>query len=127
MPLRALLIDLSGTLHIGSQATPRAAEALRRLRESGLPLRFLSNTTKQSRASLLETLHKLNLDVREDELQTSLSSVRDLCVERKLRCGRLRREGFAHAPDPCCCSPARRSTTSETSRVTGRSTRSLSG
>ena len=51
MKLKALLIDLSGTLHVGNQPTPGAAEALKRLRDSGLPLRFISNTTKESRMS----------------------------------------------------------------------------
>lgn len=49
--LRALLVDLSGTLHIGSQPTRSAAEAIERLREAGILLRFVSNTSKESRTS----------------------------------------------------------------------------
>ncbi|BGP02327.1 haloacid dehalogenase-like hydrolase domain containing 2 [Rhodotorula toruloides] len=83
--LRALLIDLSGTLHIGSQPTRSAAQAITRLREAGILLRFVSNTSKESRQDLLEKMRKMQLDVREEELFTSLSAVRDLVSKRNLR------------------------------------------
>lgn len=38
--IKALLIDLSGTLHIGKELTPRAAEAVGRLRKAGVPFIF---------------------------------------------------------------------------------------
>ncbi|GAA5854199.1 hypothetical protein JCM8547_001732 [Rhodosporidiobolus lusitaniae] len=84
-PLRALLIDLSGTLHVGDKATPGAVQAVKRLREDGVVLRFMSNTSKESRPSLLNRMKKMDLDVREEELFTSLSVVRDLVVKRNLR------------------------------------------
>ncbi|GAA5950748.1 hypothetical protein JCM21900_000504 [Sporobolomyces salmonicolor] len=83
--LRALLIDLSGTLHVGDTPTPNASAALKHLRESGIVLRFVSNTSKESRSSLLTKLRKMDLDVRDDELFTSLSAVRDLVLKRDLR------------------------------------------
>ncbi|GAA5921660.1 hypothetical protein JCM1841_000899 [Sporobolomyces salmonicolor] len=83
--LRALLIDLSGTLHVGDTPTPNASAALKHLRESGIVLRFVSNTSKESRSSLLQKMRKMDLDVREDELFTSLSAVRDLVLKRDLR------------------------------------------
>ncbi|GAA5852680.1 hypothetical protein JCM5353_003448 [Sporobolomyces roseus] len=82
--LRALLIDLSGTLHADSTPTKDAANALKRLRSNGIVLRFVSNTSKESRSSLLDKMRKMQLDVREDELFTSLSAVRDLVAQRNL-------------------------------------------
>lgn len=38
--LKALLIDLNGTLHIGPNLTPRAASAVVRLRAAGVPFIF---------------------------------------------------------------------------------------
>jgi len=46
-----LFIDLSGTLHVEDSPANGAAAALKRLREAGLVLRFVSNTSKESRAS----------------------------------------------------------------------------
>jgi ribonucleotide monophosphatase NagD (HAD superfamily) len=42
--VQGVLIDLAGVLHIDDQVIPGAVEALRTLRGSGLPLRFLTNT-----------------------------------------------------------------------------------
>lgn len=50
MPVRALLVDLSGTLHVGDEATPGAAAALQALRQAGIAVRFVSNTSKESSA-----------------------------------------------------------------------------
>ena len=54
--VRALLIDLDGVLYVEEEPIAGAAEAVRRLRERGLPLRFVTNTTAHSRD---RTLHKL--------------------------------------------------------------------
>ena len=77
--IRALLIDLSGTLHIGSDPTPSAVKALQRLRDAGIPFRFCSNTSKESTDSLTERLRSMGFDVRSDgpgrELWTSIGAV----------------------------------------------------
>lgn len=83
--IRALMIDLSGTVHVGDSPTPGAAQAIRRLREAGVPLRFVSNTSKESRSSLLAKLAKMQVDVREAELYTSLSAVRQLVDLKQLK------------------------------------------
>ncbi|GAA5894335.1 uncharacterized protein JCM6883_003790 [Sporobolomyces salmoneus] len=83
--LRALFIDLSGTLHVDATATPGAKGALERLRQAGIVLSFVSNTSKESRSSLLDKMHKMELDVREEELFTSLSAVRDIVLRRNLK------------------------------------------
>ncbi|ORY81753.1 HAD-like domain-containing protein [Leucosporidium creatinivorum] len=82
--LRALLIDLSGTLHVSDTATPGAAAAIRRLREAGIAIRYVSNTSKESKKSLLDKMKRMDLDVREEELFTSLSAVRSLVDARNL-------------------------------------------
>ncbi|GAA6028330.1 hypothetical protein JCM8097_006979 [Rhodosporidiobolus ruineniae] len=83
--LRALLIDLSGTLHVGDVPIPGAAAAVKRLRKAGIIVRFVSNTSKEGRSSLMQKMKKMDLDVREEELFTSLSAARDLVVKRNLR------------------------------------------
>lgn len=67
MRYRALLIDLSGTLHIDGKAIPRAIEALERLRRAKVPCRFVTNTTKDSIGSLLNTLTDLGFDIQKEE------------------------------------------------------------
>lgn len=84
-PPQAVLIDLAGVLHIGEHAVPGAAEALVRLRESGLPLRFLTNTSRSPRSTIVALLHGLGFDIAADEILTAARATRDLVGERGLR------------------------------------------
>ena len=68
--VRALLIDLDGVLYVEDEPIAGAAEALRRLRERGLPLRFVTNTTAHSRDRTLHKLARLGLRVDDRELIT---------------------------------------------------------
>ena len=73
MPLagcRAVLLDLDGVLYVEDEPLPGAAEAVGRLREGGLALRFVTNTTAHSRRATLEKLRRLGFPVAEDELVT---------------------------------------------------------
>ncbi|KAM8871390.1 haloacid dehalogenase-like hydrolase domain-containing protein 2 isoform 1-T2 [Synchiropus picturatus] len=83
--LKAILIDLSGTLHIEDTAVPGAQEALNRLRQESVAVKFVTNTTKESKRNLLERLQKLNFDIQEKEIFTSLTAARDLIEQKKHR------------------------------------------
>ncbi|KAJ6459064.1 HAD-like domain-containing protein [Mycena sanguinolenta] len=82
--LRALLIDISGTLHVGSTSTPNALEAFRRLQDSGVPFRLCSNTSKESTRDVSARLRNLGFELREPpqtvegprEVWTSIGAVR---------------------------------------------------
>lgn len=79
---KTLLIDLSGTLHVGDEPTPGAAQALDRLRKAGVPFRLCSNTTKESETDLLARLRRIGFHVEEHEIQTSLMAARQLVQDR---------------------------------------------
>ncbi|KAF8937888.1 Haloacid dehalogenase-like hydrolase domain-containing protein 2 [Dissophora ornata] len=83
--IRGVLIDVSGTVHVGDKVIPGAASALDRLRASGIPFRFCTNTTKSSGDSLASHLRELGLNVNRDEIFTSLSACRQLVQSRGLR------------------------------------------
>lgn len=57
--IKALLIDISGNLHIGSTPTPNAIEAIRRLREAKIPFRLCSNASKESTEVLVSKLNAM--------------------------------------------------------------------
>lgn len=69
---RAVLIDLAGVLHVGDQAIPGAVAALARLRATGIPIRFLTNTTRSPRQALVALLQGLGFTVAADEIQTAV-------------------------------------------------------
>ena len=84
--VRALLIDLDGVLYAEDQPIAGAAQAVRRLRERGLPLRFVTNTTAHSRDRTLHKLVRLGLGVYDRELITPAA----LAVQHCRECGQHR-------------------------------------
>jgi HAD superfamily hydrolase (TIGR01450 family) len=65
--IRALLVDVSGNLHVGSNPTPHAVQAFDRLRSSNVPFRLCSNTSKESTATLISRLKLMGFEIAPDE------------------------------------------------------------
>ncbi len=66
-----LLFDLDGTLYEGERAIRGAAAAVEALRDGGVQLRFVTNTTRQPRRALVERLQRLGISAGLDELFTA--------------------------------------------------------
>lgn len=73
---RALLLDLSGVLYVGNAPLPGAVEALRRAREAGVPVRLVTNTTREPRVAIVDKLARLGFGVDPGELTTAPSAIR---------------------------------------------------
>lgn len=69
---KAVLIDLAGVLHVGDQPIAGAVEALARLRATGIPIRFLTNTTRSPRRALVDLLQGLGFAIHAEEIQTAV-------------------------------------------------------
>lgn len=82
---KGILIDLAGVLHIGETSIPGAVVALNRLRATGIPLRFLTNTTRSPRSQILALMQRLGLDVRTEEVLTAALATRKYIQQRDLR------------------------------------------
>lgn len=50
-----------------------------------MKMRFITNTTKESKRTLLNRLNKIGFDISDGEVFTSLSAARQLVVRRQLR------------------------------------------
>ena len=61
----ALLLDVDGVIRQGSAPVPGAVDAVRRLRQNGLPLRLVTNTSTKSRRSLCGELRSMGFDIEE--------------------------------------------------------------
>ncbi|KAF4081842.1 hypothetical protein AMELA_G00144960 [Ameiurus melas] len=83
--LKAVLIDLSGTLHIEDSAVPGAQEALARLRRAKVAIKFVTNTTQECKRTLLQRLRRLSFDIEEREIFTSLTAARNLLELKDVR------------------------------------------
>src|SRR5256884_2802017 len=83
--MAAILLDVDGVLHVSGEPIPGAADAVRRLRDNGHRLRFVTNTTTRSRAQLAEELRNQRLEVEDAEVQTTAdAAVRALRGRRVL-------------------------------------------
>jgi HAD superfamily hydrolase (TIGR01458 family) len=69
--MAAILLDVDGVFHVSGEPIAGGAEAVRRLREAGHRLRFLTNNTTRTRAQQVEDLHGMGIDLDEEELQTT--------------------------------------------------------
>jgi HAD superfamily hydrolase (TIGR01458 family) len=72
--MAAILLDVDGVLHVSGEPIPGAAEAVRRLRENGHRLRFVTNTTIRSRSQLADLLRSNDVELEDDEVQTAASA-----------------------------------------------------
>lgn len=82
--IRGVLIDLSGVVYTGEQPIAGSAAAIARLRSSGLPLRFVTNTTRKSKRLILEQLAGMDLNIGGDEIFTPAAAAREILIAQRL-------------------------------------------
>lgn len=83
--IRAVLLDLSGTLHVDKTPIQGAVEAVERLRKAGKRIRFLTNTSKKSSSSLAQQLREMGFTIEDGELLTSILATRSYLQKHQLR------------------------------------------
>jgi HAD superfamily hydrolase (TIGR01458 family) len=72
--MAAILLDLDGVLHVSGDLIPGAAEAVAELRSRGHRLRFVTNNTTRSRATLAGELRGVGIELDDAELQTTAAA-----------------------------------------------------
>lgn len=68
--IKGVLLDLAGVVYDGDRPVPGALDAIEALRAARLHLRFVSNTTRSTRQTMLDRLAAMGLALAEDELFT---------------------------------------------------------
>ena len=84
MKAKGLLIDLDGTLYTEDGPIPGAHEALRHLDATGIPYRYVTNTTRKPRREVFSRLRALDFPAREDLVFTPATAAN--AVLRGQRC-----------------------------------------
>jgi len=83
--MAAILLDVDGVFHISGRPIDGAGEAIRRLRDDGHRLRFITNSTTRSRGDLAEDLRALGVELEDEELETTpRAAARTLAGKRVL-------------------------------------------
>ncbi len=83
--IKGILIDLSGTVHIGDRAIAGAAEAIRRIQRERIPFRFVTNTSRKTRQMLHEDLLRFGFEVPAAHIFTAPLAVRRYLEQHALR------------------------------------------
>lgn len=85
--VQAFLIDLDGVLYIGKNPIPGVKQCLQRMEELGYGCRFVSNSTRRSRASVAERLKSLGYSVPAGHIYTPpLAAIKHMKGSGKERC-----------------------------------------
>jgi len=66
-----VLLDLSGVLYVGGKALPGAHDALQKLAVAGIPVKFVTNTTRTTRDMILSQLAAMRFNIAADDLFTA--------------------------------------------------------
>jgi HAD superfamily hydrolase (TIGR01458 family) len=83
--MAAILLDVDGVLHVSGEPIAGAPAAVRRLREDGHRIRFVTNSTTRSRSQVADQIRMLGIELEDDELQTTGSvAARALAGKRVL-------------------------------------------
>lgn len=77
MTIKAVFLDISGVLTIGGSVIVGAVDAVKCLQHSAIEVRFLTNTSRQTRLAIFENLQKLGFDCRLEQIHTAPSAALD--------------------------------------------------
>jgi HAD superfamily hydrolase (TIGR01458 family) len=97
MNVKGVLLDLDGVLYTGNDLIPGAPGALRYLKEQGYITRFVSNSTRKSRASIMSRLQAFGFDIRLEEIFTPAAAAINYIIGTGLKRVHLLTTGDLHA------------------------------
>ncbi|WOJ90965.1 TIGR01458 family HAD-type hydrolase [Methylocapsa polymorpha] len=82
--VKGVLLDLDGVVYVGKAALPGSLEAIRQIRESRIPLKFITNTTRRPRRRIVGDLAQLGLEVAIEDVFTPAALAHDFLARRNL-------------------------------------------
>ena len=78
--IEGVLLDLGGVVYVGDQPLPGALEALERLRATGLPLRYITNTTRTPKRGMMDKLRRLGVPAAAREPANLAAAPSIVCI-----------------------------------------------
>ncbi len=83
--IRGVLLDLSGVLYIEDCRLPGAKTAINKLIQAGLPVRYITNTTRKTTRTVLRQMTDMQFYIKPDELFTASVAARNYLKQHGLR------------------------------------------
>ncbi|WP_395666444.1 TIGR01458 family HAD-type hydrolase [Methylocella sp.] len=85
VPVRGALLDIDGVIATRGIALPGSVDAVRGLAARGVPVRFVTNTTRRPRRRILEDLRRLGVDAGDGDVFTPAAVAAALIAGRGLK------------------------------------------
>lgn len=83
--IHGVLLDLSGVLYNGDEPVAGAINAVKKLAAAGLPVRYITNTTRSTRRMILERLTRLGFEIAAEDIFTAPIASRQYIEANKLK------------------------------------------
>lgn len=83
--LKAILFDISGVLHVDKVPISGAVDTIARLRQAGVPMRFVTNTSRSTCQTVLQSLRDMGFEVMASEVFTAPLALKYYCQQHGLR------------------------------------------
>jgi HAD superfamily hydrolase (TIGR01458 family) len=83
--IKGVFFDISGVLYQGDELIAGAPEAVKAVRQSGMLVRFLTNTSRKTRDQIRTDLAAFGIETGADEVITAPGAARDYLREHSLR------------------------------------------
>ncbi len=80
--IHGVLFDLEGVLYVSGYPLPGAREAILSLRAAGIPMRFITNTTRMTRHAIVNRLASMGLEISQQHLFTPVVAARNYLIAR---------------------------------------------
>tara|TARA_R110002050_G_scaffold269917_2_gene412725 strand:- start:271759 stop:272511 length:753 start_codon:yes stop_codon:yes gene_type:complete len=83
--IKAILFDISGVLYEDNTPIIGAVDAINHLQRSGIPLRFVTNSSRSTEASILTLLQKMGFIINDSQVFTAAGAIKHFLQENKLK------------------------------------------
>lgn len=85
MSFDAVLLDISGVLYQDGEPLPGAVAAVQRLQAAGVPLRFVTNTSRKTSEQVHADLRRMGFTIERGQVCTAPAAVRAYLERQRLR------------------------------------------
>jgi HAD superfamily hydrolase (TIGR01458 family) len=82
--VKGILLDLDGVVYVGETILPGSLEAVSQIRSAGLPLKFVTNTTRRPLSRIVDDLTSFGLRVEPRDIFTPAAIARNYLAGRHL-------------------------------------------
>jgi len=84
-PVKGVLLDITGVLQEDGKAIPGSVEAVEKLKNAGIDVRFVTNETQLTRKKLLEKLHGMKFSMPEEAIFPPALAMASIILEKSLK------------------------------------------